>query len=419
MSGLHFALVDCNNFYVSCEQVFRPDLCGRPVVVLSNNDGCVVARSPEAKALGIRRGDPYFKVRYAFERSEGIAFSSNYTLYGDMSRRVIDTLRTFTNEVEVYSIDEAFLGFRDPLPDLSSRALALRSTVKQWTGLTVSVGLGATKTLAKVANRLAKRGTGVCNLIECDDIQGLLSEVAVGDVWGIGPRYGRMLASYGIVNARQLSQADDQWVRRRMTVLGLRTVLELRGVPCFALDETPQPKKAIVRSRQFGRDIVDLEEMLEPLASYVAAAARVLRKQGSVAGAMRVSVGTSRFDEYAYANSIFRTLPWSTAHTGELIDWACQCMRKIYRPNFAYRRCGVMLTELMPANMRQTSLLTQAHYDETKRAVMEVLDQVTAEWGEGALHYAREGFGQGWRMRQYGRSPRYTTRWDEVPVIAM
>ena len=417
MSGVCFALVDCNNFYASCEQVFRPDLRGRPLVVLSNNDGCVVARSPEAKALGIGLGDPYFKIRYAFERSEGIAFSSNYTLYGDMSRRVMDTLRTFTDEVEEYSIDEAFLVLRDPLPDLSSRARTLRGTVRRWTGLTVSVGLGATKTLAKLANRLAKKEAGVCNLIEHGDIRGALSEVPVEDVWGIGPRYGRMLASYGIANALQLSEADDQWVRRHMTVLGLRTVLELRGISCFGLDQTLQPKKSIVRSRQFGRVVVDLEEILEPLASYVSAAARVLRMQGSVAGAMRVSVATSRFDEYAYANSTLRTLPWPTAHTGELIDWACQCMRQIYRPNFAYRRCGVMLTALTSADMLQTSLLTQAHYDEKKRAVMKILDAVKRQWGERALHFAREGVGQEWRMRQECRSPRYTTRWDEVPIV--
>jgi len=417
MSGVCFALVDCNNFYASCEQVFRPDLRGRPMVVLSNNDGCVVARSPEAKALGIGLGDPYFKIRYAFERSEGVAFSSNYTLYGDMSRRVMDTLRTFTDEVEEYSIDEAFLVLRDPLPDLSSRARTLCGTVRRWTGLTVSVGLGATKTLAKLANRLAKKEAGVCNLIEHGDIRGALSEVPVEDVWGIGPRYGRMLASHGIANALQLSEADDQWVRRHMTVLGLRTVLELRGISCFGLDQTPQPKKSIVRSRQFGRVVVDLEEILEPLASYVSAAARVLRMQGSVAGAMRVSIATSRFDEYAYANSTLRTLPWPTAHTGELIDWACQCMRQIYRPNFAYRRCGVMLTALTSADMLQTSLVTQSHYDEKKRAVMKILDAVTRQWGERALHFAREGVGQEWRMRQGCRSPRYTTRWDEVLVV--
>ena len=417
MSGVCFALVDCNNFYASCEQVFRPDLRGRPMVVLSNNDGCVVARSPEAKALGIGLGDPYFKIRYAFERSEGVAFSSNYTLYGDMSRRVMDTLRTFTDEVEEYSIDEAFLILRDPLPDLSSRARTLCGTVRRWTGLTVSVGLGATKTLAKLANRLAKKGTGVCNLIEHGDIRGALSEVPVEDVWGIGPRYGRMLASHGIANALQLSEADDQWVRRHMTVLGLRTVLELRGISCFGMDQTPQPQKSIVRSQQFGRVVVDLEEILEPLASYVSAAARVLRMQGSVAGAMRVSIATSRFDEYAYANSTLRTLPWPTAHTGELIDWACQCMRQIYRPNFAYRRCGVMLTALTSADMLQTSLVTQSHYDEKKRAVMKILDAVTRQWGERALHFAREGVGQEWRMRQECRSPRYTTRWDEVPIV--
>ena len=417
MSGV-FALVDCNNFYASCERVFQPKLGARPVVVLSNNDGCVVARSPEAKALGIGMGDPYFKIRHAFERRGGLALSSNYALYGDMSRRVMDTLRTFADEVEVYSIDEAFLQLRDGACGLVALGDAMRQTVRQWTGLTVSVGVGTTKTLAKVANRIAKRGSGVCSLVGRADMARVLSDVAVGDVWGIGPRYGRMLSSHGIANAWQLSQVDDEWARQRMTVMGLRTVLELRGTPCFALEQQPSPKKAIVRARQFGRAIVDLEEVLEPLAAYTAAAARALRKQGSVAGAMRVSVATSRHDEYAYANSIFRALPWATAHTGELIGWACQCMRQLYRPSYAYRRCGIMLTELSPRDAQQVNLFTDAHYDGGKAALMSALDRVTAEWGNDALKHAREGLDQGWRMRQHNRSPRYTTRWDEVPVVA-
>ncbi len=417
MTPPYIALVDCNNFYASCERVFRPDLGDRPIVVLSNNDGCVVARSPEAKALGIQLGDPYFKIRHAFERCRGLAFSSNYTLYGDMSRRVMETLREFTDEVEVYSIDEAFLGLRDRARGLSPLAEAMRTTVKRWTGLTVSVGVGTTKTLAKVANRLAKRETGACNLVEHGDLASVLSEVDVGDVWGVGPRYGRMLASYGIKTALQLSQADDQWVRRRMTVMGLRTAMELRGIPCFALDEQPMTKKAIVRSRQFGRDIVDLEELLEPLASYVAAAARALRRQRSVAGSMRVSLATSRYDEYAYGNARFGVLPWATAHTGELIGWACQLMRQIYRPNYTYRRCGVMLTDLSSDRIQQERLFVDGRYDEKKKVLMQVVDQVASAWGEDALKYAREGLDVGWGMRQHSRSPRYTTRWDEVPVI--
>jgi len=417
MKDRPFALVDCNNFYASCEQVFRPELVGRPLVVLGNNDGCVVARSREARALEIPLGAPYFKIRAAFEKCGGIAFSSNYALYGDMSQRVVETLRQFTDEVEVYSIDEAFLALNDRPDLLPSLAGVIRRQVRRWTGLSVSIGLGPTKTLSKLANKRAKKEGGVCDFLEARGREELLREMPVEDVWGIGPRYQKLLRSHRIRNALQLAQVDEQWARRKMTVMGQRTVLELRGIPCFAFQEAPAPKKAIARARQFGRPLVDFAELCEPLASYVASAARALRQQGSVAGAIRVHLETSQHVEHRYANSTYRLLPWSTAATGELIGWARECLAQIYRPDYAYRRCGVLLTELSSQDIQQTNLFTEEYYDQKKRDAMEALDQVSAQWGRTALRCASEGLAQTWRMRQGRRSPRYTTRWDELPVV--
>jgi len=417
MSVRSFALIDCNNFYASCEQLFQPALRGRPVVVLGNNDGCVVARSREAKALGVPMGAPYFQIRSAFEQQGGIACSSNYTLYGDLSRRVVETLREFSDQVEVYSIDEAFLALEDAPRTLPALAGQIRATVTRWTGLPVSIGLGNTKTLAKLANKVAKKGEGVCDLVNHPDREGVLRGVAVEDVWGIGPQYRKLLQTHNITTAFHLSQADEQWARRRLTVMGLRTVLELRGVPCFRLEEVPPAKKAICRARQFGRRIVDLEDLYEPLASYVASAARELRRQHLVAGALQVSLETSQHEEPKYRNAIFRLLPWPTAHTGELIQWAGEALARIWKPDYLYRRCGVVLTELAPCGQQQTSLFERGYYDGRKQAVMGAVDRVNREWGRGALRHAREGTDQTWRMRQGRRSPRYTTRWEELPVV--
>jgi DNA polymerase V len=412
----YFALVDCNNFYASCEQVFQPGLRDCPVVVLGNNDGCVVARSRQARALGIRLGDPYFRIRPDFEARGGVAFSSNYALYGDMSRRVMETLREFTEEVEVYSIDEAFLGLRDAARCLPALGRQIGRTVARWTGLPVSVGLGRTKTLAKLASRVAKNGEGVCSLVDHPQLRAVLEEVPVEEVWGIGPKYRSLLQSYRVANAFQLSQVDERWARRRLTVMGQRTVLELRGIRCFRLHEAPPARKTIARGRGFGRPVAALEELEEALASYVAAAARQLRQQRLAAGAMQVTLETDRFGARPWARSVFRPLPWPTAASGELIRWAGEALAQLYRPGAEYRRCGVVLVELSPADALQSSLFSGQFYDRKKRAVMEVVDQVTAQWGAGALRFAREGFSQGWGMRQGRRSPRYTTRWDELPV---
>ena len=297
--GTAFALVDCNNFYVSCERAFCPELAGQPVVVLSNNDACIVARSEEAKTLGLPMGGPIFRCRDLCRQHRVRVFSSNYPLYGDMSRRVVEVLRRFAAAVEVYSIDEVFLD----LADLRAHrryetGRAIRRTVGRWTGIPVCVGLAPTKTLAKLANRLAKRrpeSEGVFDLTDPARRAEVLGQVEVDQVWGIGPRYRDRLAHHGIRTAHQLAQAPDARIRRLLTVTGLRLVWELRGVSCLPLEQAPSPRKAIARSRGFGRPLADLDELREPVAAHVASAARALRKQGSVAGCLQVHLETSRF----------------------------------------------------------------------------------------------------------------------------
>jgi DNA polymerase V len=411
-----FALVDCNNFYASCERVFDPSLRDRPVVVLGNNDGCVVARSAEAKALGIRMGQPYFQCRTLLKKHRGVARSSNYTLYGDMSRRVMETLRIFSPEIEIYSIDEAFLDL-SAADAAATLGPAIRQQVDRWTGLPVSVGIAPTKTLSKAANYLAKQGDGSWDLSNLAKREMALEKIPVEEVWGIGPKYCEKLRRYGLRTAGQLSRVDPRWARRQLTVTGQRTVLELRGIACLSLEKKPKPKKAIGRARQFGEWLTHLEQLFEPLASYTASAARDLRRQQSVAGALRVSLETSRFTEHRYHRSIYRRLPWPTAHTGELIRWAREALEQIYRPGYAYRRCGILLVELAPQDQQQTGLFTADYYDAEKKAQMATMDRINQTYGRHTLRLGTEGTSQPWRMRQAQRSPRYTTRWEELPRV--
>ena len=416
MKYSNFALVDCNNFYASCEQIFQPRLRKRPVVVLGNNDGIVVARSAEAKELGVAMGQPYFEIRRAYEQAGGIACSANYALYGDLSNRVMKTLRQFTDQVEVYSIDEAFLGLTDPPQALPDIAREIHRLVKKWTGLPISIGISPTKTLAKVANKIAKKSTGQCCLFDLSARTRALTQTAVEDIWGIGPQYHKFLATHQINNAYQLAQTDDKWIRHTMTVMAQRTVLELRGISCLALNTEPTPPKTIHRSRQFGLPVVDFEALCQPLATYVASAASELRRQHCVSGALQVHLATSPRDDHPYQNTIYQLLPWPTAATGELIQSACKNLAQIYQPDYAYRRCGVILSEIAPENVLQTNLFTDQYYDNKKRTLMHTIDQLNTEWGRGALRHAREGLEQNWHMRQIWRSQRYTTRWDELPV---
>jgi DNA polymerase V len=415
-----FALVDCNNFYASCERVFQPKLAGQPIVVLSNNDGCVVARSNEAKALGITMGVPEFQIRPVLRAHRVHVFSSNYTLYGDLSQRVMETLEQFSPDLEIYSIDESFLsltGFERR--NLTDYGRAIRKTVKQWTGIPVSVGIAETKTLAKIANRIAKRTPdtdGVFDLLACPDRDALLGRVAVEDVWGIGPSSARLLTQQGITTALQLRQADEHWIREHMGVVGLRVVAELRGHSCLELEACPVPKQGITCSRSFGRSVCTLAEMEEAVSSYVARAAEKLRREGLAATVLTVFIMTNAFtNEPQYRNSVTCSLPVGTDTTSELIRAALRGLRTIYRDGYRYKKAGVMCTALVPASQVQPDLFDQRDRPKSKR-LMAALDAINDRWGAGTLDYASSGLSKPWKTQCHHRSPAYTTNWHELPV---
>lgn len=419
-----FALIDCNNFYVSCERVFQPRLRNTPVVVLSNNDGCVVARSDEVKAMGVAMGVPVFKIENLIQAKGVRVFSSNYALYADMSRRVMETLQQFSPEIEVYSIDESFLR----VPDLDEKKLIelgarIHKTVKQWTGLPVSVGIGPTKTLAKVANRFAKRhpgAGGVWVLSHAREQEKALGDTVVEDVWGIGPSHARQLKGRLIFNALQLRNVRLEWIRQRLGIVGERMVYELRGISCLPLELCPPPKKGICVSKSFGRPVSTLKEMREAIATHAARAAEKLREQRSVAGVVQVFLMTNKFkDEPQYGNVYAHPVPVPTQTTHEIIHYALLAVEKIYRSGFNYKKAGIFLTEITPDRLVQADFFDRAARSRDKR-LMHVLDQVNAHLGSGALHYAAEGMPERrrWKTRFSCRSSAYTTQWDQLVQIA-
>ena len=420
-----FAMVDCNNFYVSCERVFDPSLEGRPVVVLSNNDGCVIARSGEAKALGIAMGEPEFKRRAFFARHGVRVFSSNYALYGDMSARVQRVLSRFSPEVEPYSIDECFLLLPERDPErLTALAREVRRTVFRWTGVPVCVGLARTKTLAKVANRLAKQRSESGGVWLFDDPAGIEGELArfdVADVWGIGRRSAARLGRAGVFTALDLARRPRDWVRKKLTVCGLRTMLELRGIPAIPLELAPPPARSITCSRSFGVRMTALPALEEALSAYVQRAAEKLRSRKLAAGAVQVFVTTARHaPDRQYANS--GTLPLATpsAYTPELLAGAGTILRAIFRPGYRYQKLGVLLLDLVPAGRRQLTFAEWGAEEDTARrtSLMRALDAVNGRFGRGMLRFAGSGVGsRPWHMRQRHLSQRFTTAWDQLPQV--
>ncbi len=416
-----FALVDCNNVYASCERVFNPKLEGKPVVVLSNNDGCVVARSNESKALGIGMGVPEFQIRPLLRARQVQVFSSNYALYGDMSQRVMETLEQFSPAVEVYSIDEAFLslvGFESR--NLIEYGRTMRTTVKRWTGIPVSVGIAETKTLAKIANRVAKRNSdtnGVFDLTSCTDRERLLARMNVEDVWGIGPNHARLLKQHGITTALQLLQADDQWIRKHMGIVGVRLILELRGQSCLPLEQCPPPKQGITCSRAFGKPVSTLTEMEEAVSAYTSRAAEKLRGEGLAATVLTVFLMTNEFKEGPqYSNALTVPLIGATDSTHDLINAAVRGIRQIYREGYQYKKAGVMLTGLVLLSQIQTDLFDQQDRGRSKR-LMSALDAINDRWGDGTLRYAASGMTRAWRTQFHRRSPAYTTHWPDLPLV--
>jgi DNA polymerase V len=414
------ALVDCNSFYASCERVFRPDLEGKPVIVLSNNDGCVVAMSAEAKAAGIRRGVPLFEVRDLVKKHDAAVFSSNYTLYADMSRRVMEILKSFSPDVEVYSIDEAFLdmtGF-DPV----SHGSVIRAHTTQCTGIPVSVGISLTKTLAKAAAKLGKtEASGIRILLEPDDIAAALEALSVRDVWGIGWQYAGFLERKGIKTAAELARAEDWWVKKYLTVVGLRTVWELRGKPSIRMETAPQDRKAVVVSRQFGRPVTELKELLEAAADYTTEAVEKLRRQGCAAGCFQTSLETNphRQGEMQYFNSAVHVSDDPLSYLPDIIGVTAEGVRKIYRPGFRYRRVGILISDITPLEGRQLELFrceTEMLGNLKKESLMKAVDRINARHGRKTVCSLARGVGQGWKMRRENLSPCYTSRFSDFPV---
>ena len=426
-----FALVDVNNFYASCEQLWEPKLRNRPVVVLSNNDGCVVARSKEAKALGVPMGAPWFKLREQAKQHRIIALSSNYELYASMSNRVVDVLRDFAPELEVYSIDESFLSLEGmsgiSQGDLVAYGQQIRQRIAQWVGLPVCVGIGPTKTLAKFANHLAKKNAsfqGVCDIsvLSQSERDRWMESNEVGEVWGVGRRISKRLGTMGINTVLDLKRADPEHIRRAFSVVLQKTVEELNGTSCLPLELMAPAKQQIISSRSFGQPVYDLDELEEAVATYISRAAEKLRAQQSVAGAVTVAIMTNRFNahEPQYHRSLVVPMPEPTADSRVLAAYANRALKHIYRPGFEYKKAAVMLSELQPEGQRQACLWEDAADEagrERSRRLMGVLDEVNARFGRGAVQLGALGIKPVWTMKRGRVSPRYTTRWEDVPKV--
>ena len=423
-----FALVDCNNFYASCERVFDPRLRDEPIVVLSNNDGCVIARSAEAKEMGIPMAAPFFKFRRLAQHRKVRVFSSNYPLYGDMSARVMRTLAGFTPRLEVYSIDEAFLDLSgNERRGTAAYGREIADTVRRSTGIPVSVGIGPTKVLAKVANRIAKRNPETGGVLDFTALgphrEAHLSQIDVKDVWGIGRRWSERLKHLGISTALDLREADPRLVRRRLSVVGERIIHELRGTSCLDIEEAPPAKQQILTSRTFGERVTDAGDMREAIGTFAARVAEKLRAQGGRARAVHVFIATSPFNEREprYHNGATRPLPGACRDSGEILGAALDALSEIWRPGYRYMKAGVMLLDLVPEAHDQGTLFAEpcrAPADDGRsNRLMSVLDRLNRDLGRGTVAYAAEGLRKAWRMKQEHRSPAYTTRWEDLPVV--
>ena len=415
-----YGLCDCNNFFVSCERVFRPDLEGRPVVVLSNNDGCVVARSNEAKAIGIGMGQPYFQARGLLERHGSVVFSSNFTLYGDLSRRVMTTLRSQVEEIAVYSIDEAFFnleGYDEPLEELGQR---IRTTIRRHTGIPVSIGIAPTKTLAKIAAKLAKqypRLNGCCYMHRPEDIRKVLSKFPLRDVWGIGRRYGKAFDQMQILTAQQFVELDKQWVQGRMGITGVRTWQELQGIPSLPMDDLSASRQQITVSRSFPHEIYDCTELEHIVAEFATMCGEKLRRQGSLCHTIHCFLMTNRHrtDQPQHVEQATHRFTAPTDSTLALVKAGRELLRAIYRTGFGYKKAGILLGDFEQRGTQQQALF-DAPADPRHERLMEVLDRVNRHYGHGALKTAAEGE-KPFQMNREHVSRRYTTEWSELLTV--
>jgi DNA polymerase V len=428
-----YALVDGNNFYVSCERAFRPDLIGRPVVVLSNNDGCAIARSNEAKALGIAMGAPWFKISHLAESAELVALSANFALYGDLSDRMMSLAAGLGPKQEIYSIDESFIELAGVRGNLVERSFKIRARILQWVGIPCCIGIGQTKTLAKLANHVAKtaeRKPGlypeklaqVCNFADmtAEEFNQVLADTPVNEVWGVGRRISSQLNDGGIITALDLVRLDTATVRSKWSVVLERTVRELQGTSCIGLEDAPAAKKEIACTRSFGHPVTELSDLNEAVTQFASRAAEKLRKQGSAAHQLICFVRTSPFrKDPQYSGSISVPLRRPTSDTGALVSAAVAGMRAIYRPGFKYAKAGVMLVDLQPDTVSQGELDLQGDEAPDRSKLMTTLDGLNRRFGRGAVLMASAGLAgdrRAWVMKQERRTPAYTTCWKDLAV---
>ena len=412
-------LVDCNSFYVSCERLFNPKIKRKPVVVLSNNDGCIISRSNEAKALGIKMGEPYFKAKDIIIKNNVNVFSSNYSLYGDLSRRVMRTLKRFNSDIEVYSIDEAFMdlsNFSDK--EIEEVGKEIRSTVLKWTGIPTSIGIAKTKTLSKIANHIAKKTkVGVASLIGIENLDPILEKVEINDVWGVGRQLTKFYQKNGIYNAKQLKNKSNTWIKKCSNVLSSRTAMELRGIPCIELEKTTSKRKSCVVSRSFGKRVENFQELKEAVASYCLNASEKLRSENLVAKALTVFVRTSPFQRSFgyYSNSKTIDFPVATNNSIETVKTAISILQDIYKNGYRYQKAGVMFSGL--SNEDNKNNLFACEKDEKINRLMRSIDKTNYRFGRSTLSVASAGIRKKWFMKREHSSKIDTADFYCIPTI--
>ena len=413
------ALIDCNSFYVSCERLFNPKIRKKPVVVLSNNDGCIVSRSNEAKTLGIKMGEPYFKAKDIIVKNNVHVFSSNYSLYGDLSRRVMRTLKRFNSDIEVYSIDEAFIDLSNfPDNEVENVAQEIRSTVLQWTGIPTSIGIAKTKTLSKVANHIAKKKlSGVTNLIGVEDIDPILEKIEINDVWGVGKQLTKFYHKNGIYNAKQLKNKSNTWIKKSSNVLSSRTSMELRGIPCIDLETITSRRKSCVVSRSFGQRVEKLQELREAVAKYCLNASEKIRSESLIAKSITVFIRTSLFQSKFgyYSNSKTIDFPIATNNSIEIVKTALTGLETIFKNSYQYQKAGVMLTGL--SNSNDGKNLFSSEKDEKINNLMRSIDNTNHRYGRATLSLASAGVHKKWNMRRQHSSKIDTADYYCLPTI--
>ena len=413
------ALIDCNSFYVSCERLFNPKIRKKPVVVLSNNDGCIISRSNEAKALGIKMGEPYFKAKDIIVKNNVQVFSSNYSLYGDISRRVMRTLKRFNSEIEVYSIDEAFLDLSNFSDDeIESVGIEIRSIILQWTGIPTSIGIAKTKTLSKIANHIAKKEkSGVVSLIGIEDIDPILEKVEIGDVWVVGRQLTKFYIKNDIYNAKQLKNISNTWIKKSSNVLSSRTAMELRGISCIDLEIQDSKRKSCVVSRSFGKKVETFQELKESVTNYCLNASEKIRSESLITKSVTVFLRTSPFQNRGiyYSNSKTIDFPIATDNSIEIVKAAINGLKDIFKRGYKYQKVGVMLSGL--SNLENKNNLFSSSKDEKIKSLMRSIDSTNCRYGRSALSLASGGVNKKWNMRRKHSSKIDTVDFRCLPTI--